>query len=138
MPCARYLKEPLRVLRPNTRVPVEIAVMHQLLDEFDASQGDPERLANINNSLHATIYDSGPHTYMQEALSNLKDALSLLQNTTFSLPERHKSASREHREIVAAIERRDSETAEATSRHHIREAQQARLRMLVEQMRTQR
>ena len=57
--------------------------------------------------------------------------MSLLQNTTFSLPERYGSASREHQAIVSAIENRDSEGAEAASRLHIRESQRARLRMLM-------
>lgn len=112
-------------------LPAEIAMMHELLTEFEAAAGDPQRLAGINNALHRTIYEAARNRYMHEALSNLEDALSLLQNTTFSLPERHASAAREHRAIVSAIESRDSEGAEAASRLHIREAQRARLRMLM-------
>ena len=112
-------------------LPAEIAMMRELLDAFDAARGDPTRLARINNSLHRTIYEAARNRYMHEALSNLEDALSLLQNTTFSLPERHEFGLAEHRAIVAAIESRDSEAAEAASRLHIREAQGARLRMLM-------
>ena len=99
---------------------------------------DPERIpelvgrARINIALHRTIYDAARNRYMQEALNNLEDALSLLRNATFSLPERFASADREHRAIVAAIESRDSEGAEAASRLHIREAQRARLRLLTQ------
>ena len=109
----------------------EIAVMKHLLDEFTAAKGDPEKLARINNNLHRTIYEAARNRYMHEALNNLEDALSLLRNTTFSLPERQASADREHRAIVAAIENRDSDAAEAESRRHIREAQRARLSMLM-------
>ena len=112
-------------------LPAEIAMLRELADEFEAAEGDPKRLARINDNLHRAIYEAARNRYMHEALNNLGDALSLLQNTTFSLPERHASASREHRAIVAAIEARDSDRAEAESRHHIREAQQARLRMLM-------
>jgi DNA-binding GntR family transcriptional regulator len=96
-------------------LPAEIAMMHELLAEFDAAAGDPQRLAGINNALHRTIYEAARNRYMHEALNNLEDALSLLQNTTFSLPERHASAAREHRAIVSAIESRDSEGAEAAT-----------------------
>lgn len=113
-------------------VGAEIAMMRELLGEFSSSQGDPAKLARINNALHRTIYDAARNRYMQEALNNLEDALSLLRNTTFSLPERFDSADREHRAIVAAIESRDSEGAEAASRLHIREAQRARLRLLMQ------
>ena len=112
-------------------LPAEIAMMHELLEEFDAAKGDAPRLAKVNNNLHRTIYEAARNRYMHEALNNLEDALSLLQNTTFSLPERHASGSREHHEIVAAIEKRDSDLAESVSRQHIREAQRARLRMLM-------
>lgn len=109
----------------------EIALMKQLLDEFTAAEGDSLKLARLNNALHRTIYEAARNRYMHEALNNLEDALSLLRNTTFSLPERHASADREHRAIVAAIENRDSDAAEAESRRHIREAQRARLSMLM-------
>jgi len=111
-------------------LPAEISIMEELLSEFEGASEDAPRLAHINYLLHRTIYEAARNRYMHEALNNLEDALSLLQNTTFSLPERHQSACLEHREIVAAIAARDSDAAEAASRHHIREAQRVRLRML--------
>lgn len=109
----------------------EIAMMREFLDEFDAAEGDSQRLARVNNTLHRTIYEAARNRYMLEALNNLDDALSLMQDTTFSLPERFASASKEHRDIVDAIENRDADVAEMASRKHIREAQQARLRLLM-------
>ena len=118
--------------------PTEIALLHQLLDEFSASAGDAEHLARINHMLHRAIYDAARNVYMQEALANLEDGLSLLQNTTYSIPERHASADQEHRAIVAAIERRDMDGAEALSRLHIRESQRIRLSMLMNASRDRR
>ncbi len=114
----------------NYAAPAEIALMRQLLDEFDAAKGNPARLGAINARLHTTIYEAARNRYVQEALANLQDSLSLLPSTTFSLPERFASAQEEHRAIVNAIELRDSDRAEAASRLHIREAQRARLAML--------
>lgn len=112
-------------------VPAELSIMQELLNEFTSSKGgDPRRLASINQRLHQTIYEAARNRYMQEALSHLEDALSLLRGTTFELEDRHDSADREHRAIVAAIASRDAEGAEAASRLHIREAQRARIRML--------
>jgi DNA-binding GntR family transcriptional regulator len=109
----------------------EIALLQQLLDEFTRNAGNPEQLAKLNHMLHRAIYEAARNAYMQEALANLEDGLSLLQNTTYSIPERHASADREHRAIVAAIERRDMDGAEALSRLHIRESQRIRLSMLM-------
>ena len=107
----------------------EIGLMQQLLEDFTAAAGDPEKLFRFNRMLHQTIYEAARNRYVQEALTNLEDGLSLLQNTTFSLPQRHAPADREHRAIVAAIEQRDLDGAEALSRLHIREAQRVRLSM---------
>jgi DNA-binding GntR family transcriptional regulator len=111
-------------------LPGEIAVMRQLLDAFTAAKGNPKKLEQVNIALHRAIYEAARNRYMHEALNNLGDALSLLGRTTFTLPERHESADREHRAIVAAIDAHDSDKAEAVSRLHIREAQRARLSLL--------
>jgi len=111
-------------------LPAEIAIMEELITEFEGARDNPERLARINYALHRAIYEAARNRYMHEALNNLEDALSLLQNTTFSLPERFEPACREHRAIVNAIRTRDSDAAEAMSREHIRHAQNARLRLL--------
>ena len=110
--------------------PGELAVMRQLLDDFSEAAADAPRLAHVNRALHQTICEAARNRYVQEALDNLDDALSLLRNTTFSLPDRHGPADREHRAIVAAIAARDADKAEAAARAHIREAQRARLRLL--------
>lgn len=109
----------------------EIAMMHELCDEFDAAVGDKARLAKVNHQFHRVIYEGARNPYMHEALNHLEDALSLLQDTTFSLADRHSSASQEHRAILAAIEARDSDTAENLSRQHIREALRARTKLLM-------
>lgn len=111
-------------------LPDEVAIMEELLREFERAEGDVPRLVKINHALHRTIYEAARNNYMHQALEHLEDALSLLLHTTFSLPERHPSACREHRAIVDAIRDRDYEAAEGASRAHIRAAQRARLEML--------
>lgn len=110
----------------------EIAYLELLVKEFGDAGDAPKLLAKLNVRFHRTIYAASRNRYVQEALNNFEDALSLLQSTTFSMPERHAAACEEHKEIVAAITGHDSERAEAAARHHIGEAQKARLRMLLE------
>ncbi len=107
----------------------EIEVMKSLLDELTAAGSDSTRLARLNIALHRVIYEAARNRYVQDALANLQDALSLLGATTFSVPDRFDSANVEHRAIVAAIEARDPDEAERTARLHIREAQRARLKL---------
>lgn len=109
----------------------EIYVMKGLLDELSAAGDDAPTLARLNAALHRTIYEAARNRYVQEALASLQDALSLLRVTTFSVPERHVSADKEHRDIVDAIEARNPDEAERAARLHIREAQRARLKLSV-------
>ena len=111
--------------------PTEILIMRSYIEEFKAAEGDSKRLAAANRALHKIIYEAARNRYMQEALSTLEDSLSLLRSTTFSLPQRFAAAMEEHLAIVDAIERRDPDKAEERSRYHIREAQRARLTMLM-------
>ena len=56
----------------------------------------------------------------------------LLGQVTRVGDERRETALREHRAIVSAIEARDPAAAEAAVRHHVRQAQQARIKMLLQ------
>ena len=110
----------------------EIAYLEQLVNEFAETGSSPASLAKLNVRFHQTIYAASRNRYVQEALNNFEDALSLLQSTTFSLPERQAAAYAEHGEIVSAIALHDSEAAERAARHHIGEAQKARIRIMLE------
>lgn len=107
----------------------EIDALRAVLQEFKA-ESDANKMAAINQRFHRIIYDAARNRYVQEALTNLEDALSLLPGTTYALRGRHASGVREHRAIVTAIEKRDADAAEAASRAHIREAQRSRLTLL--------
>ena len=76
---------------------VQTCALPILLDDFSEAAADAPRLAHVNRALHQTICEAARNRYVQEALDNLDDALSLLRNTTFSLPDRHGPADREHR-----------------------------------------
>ena len=110
----------------------EIEVLELLLDRADKTNNDPATLAEINRQFHEMIYGAAHNRYLTQTLEQLRNALALLRGTTFAVPGRAETAAREHRAILDAIRRRDSNNAEAAARAHIEAAHRARLRLLLE------
>jgi len=107
----------------------EIAGIRRRLSEMERMES-AEELAAANRELHRAIYAAAHNQYLIQAANNLADSLNLLPGTTFSVPDRPRTAHAEHVEIVRAIESGDFARAEETGRRHIHEAQAHRLRML--------
>ena len=105
-----------------------------LKDVLDASAGetDAAHLADLNRQFHQGIYAAAHNRYLLKALHALGDSMALLPSTTYALLDRPAAALSEHRNLLAAIEAGDAAEAEATARHHIREAERARLKVVLE------
>ena len=73
----------------------------------------------------------GAHNrYLEKSLSAVNDSMWLLGKSQMLLPHRAKTALAEHRELMAAIRKRDPDLAEAAARRHVRSAQKERLKQL--------
>ena len=105
----------------------EIAVLQQLNQEFGDTQGEPERLANINRTFHQALNDAAHNRYLTQLLNGLHDTLGLLPGTTLTAPGRAAAAFDDHKRLIAAIARHDADEAEQIARDHIKKAQQLRL-----------
>lgn len=55
--------------------------------------------------------------------------MALMRGTTMAVPGPAETAHHEHRALAGAIRTRDSEAAERATRHHINNAQSARLKL---------
>ena len=108
----------------------EIDALRDLEAAFEAKSGDSREMAKQNRMFHETIFHAARNRYLNDALEDLQDAIALLGATTFTVAQRPKTAAREHREIIAAIAKRDAGAAEEAARAHIREAFRARLQLL--------
>lgn len=108
----------------------EIDMLRDIEAAFEQRSGDSREMAKLNRMFHETIFHAARNRYLNDALEDLQDAIALLGATTFTVAQRPKTASREHREIVAAIAERDAAAAEQAARAHIREALRARLQLL--------
>lgn len=111
--------------------PGEIVGLRQLIVAFEESMDKPARLATINTQFHQGIYEAAHNRYLTRTLEELNDSLALLPSTTFTVPNRGKNSLLEHRRIIDAIEKRDPESARREAAGHIRNAQAARLSMMM-------
>jgi DNA-binding GntR family transcriptional regulator len=108
----------------------EIAIFEEILEKERLAAENSSALADINRTFHQLLYDTAHNAYLMQSLNVLRNSLALLRGTTFSAPGRPVIALEEHKAIVDAIKSRDGDAAEKAARHHIRESEKTRLKML--------
>lgn len=109
---------------------VEISILDDLCQQYEAAVGDEATLTACNRRFHETLYRCSHNRYLLNMVTVLHNALSLLGGTTLSHAERAEETLREHREVVAAIRSRDADAAERALRSHIRNAHKVRMQKL--------
>lgn len=111
---------------------LEIEEMREWQSRFERLQDDARAMALANRRLHETIFRSARNRYLDSALKDMQDAISILGRTTFSLAGRPPTAISEHHAIIDAIASRDPDAAEKASREHIRNALRARIKLSID------
>jgi DNA-binding GntR family transcriptional regulator len=109
---------------------VEISILDDLCQQYEAALGDEAALTASNRRFHDTLYRCSHNRYLLNMVTVLHDALSLLGRTTLDNADRAAETLREHRVVVAAIRARDADAAEQALRTHIRAAQKMRMQKL--------
>jgi DNA-binding GntR family transcriptional regulator len=108
----------------------ELDAMAELVEAEPAAFDDAVALAEVNQRLHGLLYLAAHNRYLLRGLEQISATISLLP-TLLTQGGRAQQAHREHREILAALRKRDGEAAEAAARAHARAAQRHRLAWLV-------
>jgi len=108
----------------------EIDALRDLEQSFEAHLDDASEMARLNRAFHETIFRAARNRYLDSALQELQDGISLLGPTTFSVGGRPSTAAEEHRALIEAIANRDSDLAEKLARSHIQEALRSRLKLI--------
>src|SRR5262245_3270296 len=111
---------------------IEIATLRNMLELKEQLIGDPGRLADHNRRFHEAIYYCSHNRYILKMLQYIQTAMMLLQPAGRSGTDRRNTALEEHRAIVNAIAAHDPNAAESTIRAHVRNAQQARIKLLLQ------
>lgn len=110
----------------------EIAVLIEMLAHEPALFEAPDRLAAHNLQFHQALFRAAHNRYLLKTANALRDSMALMRGTTMAVPGRGETAHGEHRRLADAIRARDPEAAERAARHHIHNAQSARLKLLFE------
>jgi DNA-binding GntR family transcriptional regulator len=111
---------------------MEILALRDMVELEEQMLEDGGRLADHNRRFHEAIYYCSHNRYVLKMLEYIQTGMLLLGQVTRVGDERRESALLEHRAIVEAIEARNPTAAEAAVRHHVRLAQQARIKLLLQ------
>jgi DNA-binding GntR family transcriptional regulator len=111
---------------------MEIAVLRGMLELEAEILDDAGKLGDHNRRFHEAIYHCSHNRYMLRMLQSIQTAMLLLQPASRMGSERVETALAEHRAIVDAIEKRDPAAAEAAIRVHVRRAQEARIKLMLQ------
>jgi DNA-binding GntR family transcriptional regulator len=111
---------------------MEILALRDMLELEEQILDDPGRLADHNRRFHEAIYHCSHNRYIVKMLQYIQTGMLLLHPAGRIGNERRETGLAEHRAIVDAIEARDPAASEAAIRHHVRRAQQARIKLLLQ------
>lgn len=111
---------------------MEIVALRDMLEFEEQILDDAGKLADHNRRFHEAIYYCSHNRYILKMLEYIQTAMLLLQPAGRTGNERRETALLEHRAIVDAIEARDPAASEAAIRLHVRRAQQARIKLLLQ------
>jgi DNA-binding GntR family transcriptional regulator len=109
---------------------LELMELEELVKREARLDGNYDALARHNRLFHEAVHRGAHNRYLEKSLSAVNDSMYLLGKSMMLLPERAKLAKTEHAELMAAIAKRDPDTAEQIARRHVRSAQQQRLKQL--------
>ena len=108
----------------------EIGAMAELVEDEPSRFGDGPALAAINQRLHGLLYLGAHNRYLLRSLDQLAATMALLPSLLME-GGRAEGAHAEHVRLLAALQRRDGDAAEAAAREHARAALRHRLAWLV-------
>jgi DNA-binding GntR family transcriptional regulator len=111
---------------------MEIIALRDMVELEAQILEDSSRLAEHNRRFHEAIYYCSHNRYILKMLEYLQTAMILLQPMGRNGRGEDEIALREHRAIVDAIKTRDAAASEAAIRNHVRRAQQARIKLLLQ------
>jgi DNA-binding GntR family transcriptional regulator len=109
---------------------IEVMELEELVMRERRLQGNHDALAHHNKLFHQAVHRGAHNRYLEKSLAAVNDSMCLLGESIMRLPQRAELAKGEHAALVAAIRGRDADRAEEAARHHVRSAQNQRLKQL--------
>lgn len=101
----------------------KLQLIAELMEE-SAHAGHWEAIVQINIMFHEVLYSASHNERLAAMARSLQDAVRQYSSLVFTDPDRVGEVVREHAEIVAALEARDPDRAEAACRGHMDRARE--------------
>ena len=92
------------------------------LQDFYFEKGDYDRLREIDDEFHESIYEISGRTVLMDTLRPLHRKTQRYRRSSYSIPDRRKKSINEHKAICDAICAQDAELAERLVSQHIANA----------------
>jgi len=104
--------------------PAELSQLREAteLSEFYIAKKDAEHLKELDTEFHSIIYRASGNRLLNTILSDLHRSIKAYRKLSLSVADRLEASTREHREILSAIERGDADEADRLTEEHIRSA----------------
>jgi DNA-binding GntR family transcriptional regulator len=103
----------------------ELERMERLLVEKQEAitQDDIGKLVDVDTKFHELMYQASRNVRLGSIISNLREQIQRFRLTSLSYPGRNKLSLEEHKNIVEAIQARDSQLARQLAQEHIENAE---------------
>lgn len=118
----RVLLEPPALASSVKRMSdTDVAQIRRVLDRADEAteQGELVDLGRLNRQFHRELYQYGDNALLVDMLDTLQDQVALIALTGWTRDPSWETEADEHRAILQAAERRDSESAAKLLADHI-------------------
>jgi len=106
----------------------EVRLLREMVRDDDALVAHPAALARANRRFHKQIHLASHNRFLVQQLDLVHRSMALMATTSLAVVGRGEIAQAEHDRIVAAIETRDGDAADAALRAHISVAFTTRLK----------
>ena len=92
------------------------------LSEFYIQKNDTEHLKELDGEFHGIIYEISANRLLCKTLTELHKSIKKYRKLSLSSPDRLINSTKEHREILRAIERGDGDEADRLTTLHVEAA----------------
>lgn len=110
----------------------EVRLLREMVEADNALKDHPAALARANRRFHKQIHLASHNRFLVRQLDLVHRSMALMATTSLAVDGRGEIAQHEHDNIVAAIEARDGDAADAALRKHISVAFTTRLKQEAE------
>ncbi len=94
------------------------------------TSGDIDKLVEVDTNFHEMLYRASRNARLAAIISNLREQIHWFRLASLSFPGRNKESLQEHKQLVEAIQGRDTKLARQLAQEHIENAENALIESL--------